>query len=721
MPEFREWYRLASHCEAFLEEHEIIRVMQAVAPPAPGSGSVEVATLQAWRLERTQAWNDAWATLTPPSARERFVQALLLQSAPLGLILGAWLQGMSAPGVCEDPGQLALLSLLADDLGVGRPHGARRDAFRSLLEVGHQPLHGGSAGALLQCHGIDDAMFAWPASLLAMSRRSDVFHAELCAVDWVLRNVGMLPAWSPLRAHWPHRIDWERLDLACSGDGRVVADPLACSDRVAVAIQASSDTAARSFQRGAHWTLQALQAWDAALLAWSVASADIHQSMARLVQCKSREAAVYHQTRPLGGCPLSQRFQQAQANPFPLVEDLAQSRFVRPGQPARSPLVTGLVSPRGPMFGIFPQHELDLLREWVSNLPAAAISGTADSPLVRSTQRGPAPPCPVGPDRPPQALRLHLREAYFLLQGRAMEPALREWAVACVRERLHQATRSPRPGERDLPAAWQPGTLRPWLLDQHDLHGRAYEQSSSKAVTVTREDVIESTLQLAPLILIDGAWLQGFTDTALACSETGAPLFATYWDELGNGQVALNHPRIYRDLLASMDVRLAPTGSWEFATDPRLAEASFELPVYWLCLGKLPAMFLPEILGMNLAMELSGVGDGYRDARRFLAAHGFSTQFVDLHNTIDNVATGHSAWAAEAIEHHMRNAMHTGDSAWIAAQWQRVRAGYASLAKMPESRSQRLLRGLGSLWGRSRPPMQPTRPHHHPAPSLENA
>ncbi len=62
---------------------------------------------------------------------------------------------------------------------------------------------------------------------------------------------------------------------------------------------------------------------------------------------------------------------------------------------------------------------------------------------------------------------------------------------------------------------------------------------------------------------------------------------------------------------------------------------------------------MPEVLGLNLAMELSGVGGTYRRARLALKEYGFSTRFVDIHNTVDNVATGHSAWAADAIDTYL--------------------------------------------------------------------
>jgi hypothetical protein len=86
-----------------------------------------------------------------------------------------------------------------------------------------------------------------------------------------------------------------------------------------------------------------------------------------------------------------------------------------------------------------------------------------------------------------------------------------------------------------------------------------------------------------------------------------------------------------------------------------------------------------EVLGLNIAMELAGVGGGYRRTRMALEHHGFSTSFVDIHNTIDNVGTGHSAWAADAVDAYMTSVANAqGRKAQVAA-WQRVRVGFASL------------------------------------------
>jgi hypothetical protein len=381
------------------------------------------------------------------------------------------------------------------------------------------------------------------------------------------------------------------------------------------------------------------------------------------------------------------------------------------------------------MFRIFSPEDLAVLRRWIDQLPPRpdqlATDRTEPSQAdPEPNQAGPGRPLSYPAPRPVPAVSAglgvspaDLRHAYFLLQGRALEPRTRAFALDYARQWLELAEKSlDRP--ESLPPHWSPEGLRPWLLAQHDQHDQQFTGAADELPE--RESVIDSAVQLAPLTLIDGSWLQGYTDLHLASSRVGAPLFQTYWDELGNGRLALNHPKIYRDGLADMGVRLPPTASWEFAHDPRLREESLRLPVYWLCLGKLPITYRPEILGMNLAMELSGVGGSYRSARKFLRHYGYSTRFVDIHNTIDNVSTGHSAWAADAIDSYLRTFGGRHDPDRLAAEWHRIRVGYESLSPVQPKRGalsalRRSRQPFGSQAGNEQAGPDPAQPRlHHP-------
>ncbi len=644
--------------------------------------------------------------------RERLVRELLLQSAPLATVLGAWLQGMSAPGVFEDPVQLRVMASLADDVGVGRPDSSRWSQFVLLLH--RHGLTGLSDPAhLAASQAIEDTAFALPAALLAVSRRADVLATQIAGIDLVLRHVGLMPAWAHQRSLEPDAVAWSRLDLS-QASWIATLNPVAHADATAHDYAALGAEHRQQVAEGAAWALSAVSRWHEQLLAHCGVTLDPEREMAALMRKRAREGRVYHHAFELAGRSLSEWLQTAMEDPLPLLDALRASRLIRPGDSKRSPLTTSLVGSRGPMFRVFTPEDLSIIERWIDALPARAPAEAQATPPARAVAT--TPPYAAAPERRPLqddhgVAPRNVRDAYFLLQGRSIPTATRNFAIRYARRWLADAAHSLDRTERSLPRAWPETGLRPWLLDQHDRHGDEFE--SATTTIPAREAVIDSTLQLAPLTLIDGAWLQGFTDIGLASSHVGFPLFHTYWDELGNGDAELNHPRIYRHVLREMGVTLPPTGSREFARDPRLREESFRLPVYWLCLGKLPRTLEPEILGLNLAMELSGVGGSYRQARTVLAHYGFSTRFVDIHNTIDNVSTGHSAWAADSVHAYMESVAMRGPEARVTAEWQRVRVGYESLEPLPRPGIRRTRfrfsaarRGPGAVRGETAEPRQ---------------
>ncbi|MET9697962.1 iron-containing redox enzyme family protein [Streptomyces sp. NPDC006529] len=653
--------------------------------------------VRAWADEQSGAYRELAATAGRSGSSAALAHAVLRQSAPLASTLGAWLQGMSAPGVFEDEVHLRILALFADDIGVGGPRSSRFDAFKMLATRYGRPELAVEAAELAAERQIRDHMFALPATLFALTRRSDAFAPLLAGIDLVMRTAGALPCWSVLGPDGGDggddrsggrdagsdgaRSERARLDLARSTGATDVCEPLEVSRGIAEKFCAAGPDARGAVERGAAWMLNALRAWDRLLLDEAAAALDPRRAMEQLIRERAREGAVYHQDFPMGDGTLSELLERAQSDPAPLLRELAATRMVKPGRAERSSLVNGLIGPKGPMFRVFSPDDVEIISKWIDSLadtePRPALPPAAPAPRVQDLDALEAAGTPEDGVAPGD-----IREAYFVLQGRALAPATRAFALRYVKRWLARAKLSVGRTDRSLPESWTSAGLRPWLLDKHDKHGAEFETSRSNGMP-SREEVIDSTLQLAPLTLIDGSWLQGFTDAGLATTRFGFPLFETYWDELGNGDIEINHPKIYRDVLREMGIELAPTGSREFAYDTRFREESLERPVYWLCLGKLPHTFLPEILGMNLAMELSGVGGSYRTARTFLKHYGFSTHFVDLHNTIDNVSTGHSAWAADAIDTHMRTVAKLSGPAESAAEWERVRVGYESLAPLP--------------------------------------
>lgn len=676
----RALYVRASGPEATLPDGRLVDDIRAeLGRLAAGAGASPIDALVAetatWAADERERYRSVLGLAEGDDARGVLARRAALGCAPLGLVSGAWLQWLSDPANADDPEVLRVLWVYAADVGAGRPRDSRGSAYLALLRRLGRAEFAVPPSRLALDRRVTDAAFHVPGLLLAMSRRPDDFRPEVLGADLCLRTVGTLPALEVVRAHDAAAADWSALD---ADDPRQVDAPSAGSEvRAVVEVMATGDR--RRAATGFAWALAALRRWSDDLRADLDAARHPAHEMAELLRLRAREGAVYHHGVKLHGRYLSDWLRDCETDPAPLLEALATSRLLKPGRSASSVLVNGLIDERGPMFRVFAPEDVTIMRRWIDAIPSAGA--TAADATAAAGSRPQVPPLvlpslddPVEEGRTPG----DLREAYHLLHRRAGTAALRRFAVAYVRGWLRRSRHGMDDGEMRLPARWDAAGLRPWLVDQHDRAGREFEEGLDLPLP-SRDELIDATVQLAPLTLIDGSWLRGFTDYEEAASEIGHPLFETYWDELGNGEAKLNHPLIYREVLDEMGVHLPPTGSLEFARWEGFRDRSFELPVYWLCIGRFPRTFLPEVLGLNLAMELSGVGGTYRRGRMALQAHGFSTRFVDIHNTIDNVASGHSAWAADAVDTYMASIPESQRAGAGAEAWERVRAGYRSL------------------------------------------
>lgn len=638
--------------------------------------------VRSWAATERTRFENLYSQAGDDAQRDVLVRRAALGAAPLAASSGCWLQWWSSAGNAEQEAVLDVLSLYAADLGVGSPRSSRGNAFADLLDELRLNEHAWPPARLAFDERIADGAFYLPALLLGVSRRPDLFRYEIIGADLCLRWVGLLPALALVRSAKPAAGDWEVLDPGLPRGGETIPE------RLLRKIVASAPDDAVLL--GCAATFAVVRRWSDALYAELDAARDEWFEMSELVRRRAREAAIYHHAYRLADRSLAEWFEGGRTDPVGLLSALAGSRLVRPGDPDRSVLVRGLVAPRGPMFRVFEPAELAVIRRWIAGLvpgdttPSSAAMATGGvSPLEAPQLALNLPTAQADHGRAPRGLR----EAYHRLVGRADEGALRDYAMAYVvswlgrsREGIDAALGLP-------PAAWPAAGLRPWVAEQHDQHDREYIADADVPIP-SRDELIDSTLQIAPLTLIDGGWLQGHTDYSHASSDVGHPLFRIYWDELGNGSLALNHPLIYREVLEQMGIELPPTASLEFAEWLQFRETSFELPVFWLAVSRFPQTFMPEILGLNVAMELSGVGGSYRRARIALATYGFSTHFVDIHNTIDNVVAGHSGWAADAVDAYMANLRAAQGSQACAEAWQRIRVGFRSL-NPPASRSAR--------------------------------
>jgi len=147
---------------------------------------------------------------------------------------------------------------------------------------------------------------------------------------------------------------------------------------------------------------------------------------------------------------------------------------------------------------------------------------------------------------------------------------------------------------------------------------------------------------VAPSKLVDGAWLH--SATLHADDWRYHSLIRTYLEELGDGEAALNHVVLYRQLLTEHDC--APDDS---LPDDRYIQGALQL-----ALGHLGDDFLPEVIGYNLGYEqlpLHLLITAFE-----LNELGIDPYYFTLHVTIDNASSGHARKAVETVNHFLASA-----------------------------------------------------------------
>jgi hypothetical protein len=696
---FARWiFSRMANPEAFVPDGEPIEVIRAELsrtslPPDVSLDSL-VAKAIAWSSAEYERFGKQGVP-TEASDRQLMIRKAVLWWAPIGLASGAWLQWLSSPKTADQPLFLKILNLYASDIGAGFPGASRGNAYLGLLRQIRTSERAIPLARLASDVRIDDRAFDISAMLLLMSRRPEDFCEELIGADLCLRSIGMPP---PLAlARQDLQLDWTLIDYSSS---RGSISPVDECYSIAESLVLVGTESAKRVYTGFAWTLSTLIEQVEALHEQLNSSLDPWFDMAELMKLRAREGSVYHAKVKLEKRSLQEWLKECRINPGPFLEVLARSKLIKPGRSDISPLVSGLVNEQGPMFRIFSPDDLVVISRWINALPEnpepsdfgniSSINQYSSKSFLTEL------PSMIESGSASNGNPKNLREAYHCLMTRPGSPEMRNWCLKYIDRWLDRARYRMGSHSMQLPVEWRPEVLRLWLQDQHDRHAAEFSEETERPMP-SREAVIDDAVQTSLLTLIDGSWLQGFTDYELASSDIGHSLFSTYWDELGNGEPDLNHPLIYRDTLKGMSVDLPPTGSLEFVNWSGFRDASFELPVYWLCIGRFPRTYLPETLGLNLAMELSGVGGTYRRAKKELAEYGFSTRFVDVHNTIDNVATGHSAWAADAIDTFMTNLPDSSGPGGRREVWDCIRAGYRSL-NPPRgfmARNAGLLKGIG--------------------------
>lgn len=586
-----------------------------------------------------------------------FQQKYLAFHAPLGLLEGAWLQGVTQGASNAKPLNLHLFAAYLALIGKDETD-SPAFAYRSLLMAQGIDLPPPSSFGFAQNPALGDAALNFACLQWALG-----LHASEFSLECLGFSLAYLASSSPWRLvgltaeNRQHR--WKAMAEQCQ-----------------LALKSTQKNDLR-IQQGYALYQQEEQAYLAELAAYSESEPSLAEQVAGLFKAKCVHARGYHRKVYLGGKCLEDRLQ---ANPFDstgFLQAFAQSHYAQTINNTRP--FDRLTAFGGPMFGVFTPAELALISRWLdAGAPLAQASASSDS-KIQFTEI---------PDKPLEAKALSLfsfrqpqsRQLFLKLVQNQRDAETFQLAQARLARIFKLSSRkiSLRGSLARQFFDYSPAALAERIARIHGEAVAKHRPLQGKP-RLNREDYVYLLSQFAPAVLVDGSWLQNQGFATSQASRLHRLLLKIYGEELGVGRVEQNHPHIYRELMQKLGTNLAELHSPEFANNPLFLNAAFDLPVYFLAISLFPQTYLAETLGLNLAIELSGLGAGYLRMIEELNYWEIDSHIVSLHLSIDNLASGHAALAVEAIQIYLEQIRAVGGASAQQQAWRRVWAGYLSL------------------------------------------
>lgn len=393
-------------------------------------------------------------------------------------------------------------------------------------------------------------------------------------------------------------------------------------------------------------------------------------AVADMLAAKAPAAFGHHRKVKLGGRTLDDWFAEQPFNSHDFLAALRASPYVDRENPAASRLLQ-LFAFDGPMFGVLSAGDLQCLKRWLIEAdagleenPPRAEAALAETETLFTANAAPATTFQK---------TLSRRELFHYLVNADLYPDI----LPAAERRVNRVLRAARLFRRLPFKHYSHQAFNSYVEALYRREVKAYRPLTGKP-RLSKADYLFGIEQLAPAILTDGCWLQHISRLSVGPQAAVADLLQKiYHDETGNGVNAQNHPAIYRRLLDSLSIPVPPIDDPAFCGHAGFIDSAFDIPVYLLAISLFPSTFLPELLGLNLAIELSGLGRVYLRLSEELKYWGIDPKIVDVHITVDNPASGHTALAQRAIRLYLD---HLNGHAEKDAHWNRIYTGYCSLA-----------------------------------------
>lgn len=393
-----------------------------------------------------------------------------------------------------------------------------------------------------------------------------------------------------------------------------------------------------------------------------------------LMQGKARYATLHHRGQSLGGRKLTEWFTEQPYDAEGMLQGLFASPWINRADIPSSRFFTHLTASDGKMASVFSDMELHTLQKYFGALAEGALQSSDGTSALATPER--MVRCPVV--QPHARLPSDHRERFFILQraehdDRAFQLA-DELVAASLRECATMArARPPEPLLAPFPYASETVAKR---IDQLYWHQAERVQSMDFALDEAQTRRLHQ--YFAPMALVDGCWLQRVSAPPFS-SDAHALLARIYSDEIGNGIMRHNHAQLYHELLVKMGVRQEGATHAEYLASLGIPKLAFKAPAFLLALNLSHTRYFPELLGVTLGVEMSGLDGFYEQMIENLDRIGNNPAFWRVHVSVDNYSSGHARQSLNAILAHMEAtlALHGPDVAEVI--WQRIWQGFQTL------------------------------------------
>lgn len=616
-----------------------------------------------------------------PAAR----QAALLERAPIRLLAGVWLDGISQPATQPDAWVNRLFQVRHQEQA--GPSGLSPQWMRHQKDL---------LAAGIALPGIDQTEFenacqasasTWllAAFYLALAMYGASRFPEIVAVHWAFHTLGI-----------DRLLGEDDADSAqAAAQAHTIADAF-LNDALDSPEQANLR---RRFLRAAAVCieLEALQVDAIARRIQQLNDKPLDLQMAEIVARHAPYAAGHHGSVKVEGKLLSERFSAPDFDAPAFVTAFKSSPYVRQRQQQSPCRFLSSIRFGGPMFGIFDAAEASIMGKWceLADAPAAPAS---ERPGVISTPHpwdGILAAARVHPGfsqfETAAAQGLDDREIFFMLVNVEAYPGILPIAREIVRSGLVSASQwMNTPGDGTAFRYTDPRFF-PYSPEALEARlGAIYRDKLLAPIAPLAEipcadDVVFNQKIFALGNLIDGAWAYRIGLRGRHLRPVDAALFEIYADEMGQGIVAKNHIHLILQVLQSMEVKLAHIATREFTYQDELLDELYPFALFQLSLAQFPDTFHAEIVGFNLGIEMFGLGELRLHEIQKMRHWGFDTAYEATHLSIDNFGSGHARTSIAAITAHLAKVRRELGTHACASEWQRIWTGYASFAQFVET------------------------------------